>query len=140
LSDWQKQKLNKECVTLCKEAVPGKISHTNVMTYTIDTGDSPPIRSRSYPWSPYIEKEINEEMNRMIFLGVIERSSSSWGHPIVPVRKPSGKMSSVMSNDPYPLPHLPNIGPISKVKLFINGLSVRCVLSDSSGLSFSRED
>jgi hypothetical protein len=38
LSDWQKQKL-KECVTLFKEVVPGKIGHTNAMTYTVIRDD-----------------------------------------------------------------------------------------------------
>jgi transposase InsO family protein len=117
LSQWQRQQLD-ECVKLFKEAAPGEIGHTNVMTYTIDTGESQPIRSRSHPWSPYIEKEINEEVDRMISLGVIERSNSSWGHPIVPVRKASGKMrlcldsrklNTVTAHDPYPLPHLRRI-------------------------------
>jgi Reverse transcriptase (RNA-dependent DNA polymerase) len=49
---------------------------------------------------------------------VIERSTSAWGHPIVPVRKASGKMrlcldsrklNEVTAHDPYPLPHLHRI-------------------------------
>jgi hypothetical protein len=77
----QEQQQLTECVSLFKEAGPGRIGHTNVMTYSIDTGDSPPIRSRPHPMSPYIEKEVTAEIERMISLGVIERSNSAWGHP-----------------------------------------------------------
>jgi transposase InsO family protein len=117
LTEQQTKQLN-DCIKLFKEAAPGTIGHTNVMSYTIDTGNSPPIRSKSHPWSPYIEKEINQEVDRMISLGVIERSTSSWGHPIVPVRKTTGKMricldsrklNAVTAHDPYPLPHLHRI-------------------------------
>jgi hypothetical protein len=109
-----------DCVRLFKKAQPGTIGHTNVVKYTIDTGDrsNPPIRSKSHPWSPYIEREINQEVDRLISLGFVERSNSSWGHPIVPVRKASGKMrlcldsrklNAVTAHDPYPLPHLHRI-------------------------------
>jgi hypothetical protein len=125
LSDMQQNKLA-ECINLFKTAEPGVIGQTSVLEYKIETGDSPPIRSKSHPWSPYIEKEINEEVDRMISLGVIERSVSSWGHPIVPVRKASGKMrlcldsrklNEVTAHDPYPLPHLHRIlGRLEKSK------------------------
>lgn len=117
LSPEQKEQLA-QCVSLFKEAAPGKIGHTNVMTYTIDTGNNPPIRSRPHPMSPYIEKEVTAEIERMISLGVIERSNSAWGHPIVPVRKATGKLrlcldsrklNAVTIKDPYPLPHLRRI-------------------------------
>jgi transposase InsO family protein len=114
----QQQNQLAECVSLFKGAVPGQIGQTDVLTYTIDTGDSPPIRSRPHPMSPYIEKEVTVEIERMISLGVIERSNSAWGHPIVPVRKSSGKLrlcldsrklNAVTIKDPYPLPHLRRI-------------------------------
>jgi transposase InsO family protein len=117
LSELQEKRLA-ECISKFQVAEPGVIGQTNVFEYKIDTGNSPPIRSKSHPWSPYIEKEINEEVDRMISLGVIERSLSSWGHPIVPVRKASGKMrlcldsrklNEVTAHDPYPLPHLHRI-------------------------------
>jgi transposase InsO family protein len=117
LTETQERRLA-DCVKLFKTAEPGVIGQTKVLEYNIDTGNSPPIRSKSHPWSPYIEKEINQEVDRMISLGVIERSVSSWGHPIVPVRKTSGKMrlcldsrklNEVTAHDPYPLPHLHRI-------------------------------
>jgi Reverse transcriptase (RNA-dependent DNA polymerase) len=117
LTENQKQQLE-ECVNLFKKAEPGTIGHTTLMEYKIDTGNSPPIRSKSHPWSPYIEREINQEVDRMISLGVIERSCSAWGHPIVPVRKATRKMrlfldsrklNAVTAHDPYPLPHLHRI-------------------------------
>jgi transposase InsO family protein len=115
-----------QCIARFKQAAPGKIGHTNVLSYSLDTGDSAPIRSRPHPMSPYIEKEVMTEVERMISLGVIERSNSAWGHPIVPVRKASGalrlcldsrKLNSVTVKDPYPLPHLRRIlGRLEKSK------------------------
>lgn len=73
-------------------SAPGIIGRTNVLKHSIETGDSPPIVQRPYYVSPYVQKEIDEEIDRMLSLGVIEPSSSPWCNPVVAVKKKNKKI------------------------------------------------
>jgi transposase InsO family protein len=94
-------------------------SPTHVMTHYIDTGDARPIASQPYMYSPKVENQIHEEIERMLSLGVIEKSKSSWRHPIVVVPKKdtgkvrlcldSRKLNAVTVPDAYPIPNLNRI-------------------------------
>lgn len=67
---------------------PGQpLPRTSVFTHEIDTGDAKPIKQRYYPVSPYIQKEIDEELQRMLALKVIRPSISPWSSPVVITRK-----------------------------------------------------
>lgn len=60
----------------------GCLGCTNVMKYSIDTGDSKPIKQKHYYSSPYMQEIINKELDRMIKLEIVEPSSSPWANPI----------------------------------------------------------
>lgn len=91
---------------------------TNLIEHIIDTGESKPIRQRPYPYSPYIQSQINTELDRMIKKGVIEPSSSPWSSPIVKAEKKNGKiricldsrrLNDVTVKESYPIAHINRI-------------------------------
>lgn len=96
----------------------GKIGRTTVLSHTIDTGDAKPNRQRPYPVSPYQQKRIDAELDRMLKMGVIVPSSSEWSSPIVAVEKKTGKLricldsrklNEVTIKEAYPLPYITRI-------------------------------
>jgi transposase InsO family protein len=104
--------------TLFIPARDGFLSGTKAIRHYIDTGDVRPIRTSAHVWSPYIQKEIDTELKRMLDLGVIQPSKSSWAFPLVPVRKSNGKLrlcldsrklNEVTKRDNYPIPHMGRI-------------------------------
>lgn len=71
----------------------GALSKTHLITHKIDTGSAEPIRQKTYIVSPYVQKKINDEIDRLLGLDVIEACEpSGWSSPIVVVRKTSGKV------------------------------------------------
>lgn len=72
---------------------PGRLNYTSLIQHHIDTGDASPVRQRPYVHSPYMHELLLEEIDRMIALDIIEpAANSSWCNPIIPVKKPSGKI------------------------------------------------
>lgn len=72
---------------------PGILSCTPLIEHNIDTGEAKPIRVRQRPTSPFIQQGIYEEIDRMLSLGIIGRTTNpTWLNPIVPVRKTNGKI------------------------------------------------
>lgn len=90
------------------------LGRTSFLKHKIDTGDAEPVKSRFYPVSPKVQELMNEELDRMISLGVIEESESPWNSPVVLVRKPgknrlcldSRKLNSVTKKMAYGLPNI----------------------------------
>lgn len=90
------------------------LGKTSLVQHRIDTGDSEPVKQRHYPYSPAMQKLIFEEVNRMLTLGVIEKTNSPWNSPVCLVRKPgknrlcldSRKVNALTVKDAYPLPHI----------------------------------
>lgn len=85
---------------------------TNRVEHVIRT-NSPPIKQRYYRVSPVVQKQIDEELNEMLRLGIVEPSNSPWASPIVLVKKKDGKyrfcvdfrkLNAVTEKDSYPLP------------------------------------
>lgn len=71
----------------------GKLSKTHLITHRIDTGNASPIKQRHYIVSPYVQKDISEEIDRLLALDVIEPCEpGAWSSPIVVVKKASGKV------------------------------------------------
>ena len=73
-----------------------------------------PIRSKPYHVPQAMQNTIKNEVDEMLKLGVIERSDSPYGHPIVIVKKPDGSnrfcidfwlMNKVTIFDPEPIPN-----------------------------------
>ena len=86
----------------------------NLLRNSIYTGDSPPVKQRHYPYSPYtVQKKFEVEIKRMLQMGVIRESESSWNNPIRPVIKEetgktrlcldARKLNTVTKTFTYPL-------------------------------------
>lgn len=94
-----------------------EFGHTNMVEHTIET-TSAPIKQRYYPVSPVVQKHIDEELDKMLALGVVEPSNSGWSSPILLVPKKDGtyrfcvdfrKLNGVTKKDAYPLPYISSI-------------------------------
>jgi hypothetical protein len=80
--------------------------------------DSPPIKQRYYPVSPYKQRLIDEELQKMLDEDVIEPSNSAWSSPVLLVPKRDGgyrfcvdyrKLNAATRKDSYPLPYISHI-------------------------------
>lgn len=72
---------------------PDKLGFTPLIEHVIDTGDHVPIKQKQYINSPYIQKPMNEEIDRMLKLGIIEKASCpKWLNPVIPVKKSDGRI------------------------------------------------
>ena len=90
----------------------GNPNLTNVAMHKIDTGDSQPIRCSPYRIPQKLEEEVNNEIEKMLEMGIIRPSTSPWAAPIVIVPKPDGtirlcvdyrKLNRVTKMDAYPI-------------------------------------
>ena len=90
LSSEQKIQLSK-VVNLFKSIGPSdKLGLTKLIKHTIDTGLTKPVKQRQYPLSYSMQKCLNEEIDKMLKLGIIEPSNSPWCSPIWLVKKADG--------------------------------------------------
>ena len=117
LSEFQKMELQKlldgygNIVT----SALGKVSSTH---HTINTGDSPPIRSHPYRIALGWRAELKEGVLRLVRQGKLVPSQSPWSAPMVPVRKPSGairlcidyrRLNQATVPDPYEMPRVEDL-------------------------------
>ncbi|XP_071487443.1 uncharacterized protein [Diadema antillarum] len=90
--------------------VPGR---TDIIEHAIELKTNEPIRSRPYPVPRSLKETIREEVNTMLRMGVIERSTSPYASPVVLVKKKDGKnrfcvdyrklnAKTVVDNEPIP--------------------------------------
>ena len=86
--------------------------------HTINTGDSPPIRSHPYRIAPGWRAELKEEVLRLVRQGILIPSQSPWSAPMVSVRKPSGAirlcidyrhLKQAIVPDPYKMPQVEDL-------------------------------
>ena len=93
----------------------GKVSSTH---HTINTGDSPPIRSHPYRIAPGWRAELKEEVLRLVRQGILVPSQSPWSSPILPGGKPSGairlcidyrRLNQATVPDPYQMPRVEDL-------------------------------
>lgn len=68
------------------------MGRTRVLSHVIDIGDAKPIRQIYYPVSPYVQKEMDIQLNRMLSLDVIEPCASPWSNPLVVVTRANKKI------------------------------------------------
>ena len=87
--------------------VPGR---TGVCQLAIRTGESAPIALAPHRVPDRLKKEVKEEVEKLLDLGVVVVSTSPWASPIVPVPKKDGglrlcidyrQLNSVTQSDPY---------------------------------------
>lgn len=122
LSNEQREKLN-QVIKQFSTLVSDKLGCTDLITHKIEVTCSDPFRKRPFLLSPYMQKHVNSEINKMLELGVIRPSRSPYCSNILLVPKASGEMrlcfdgralNSVTIKDRYPLPNLNQI--LSKVR------------------------
>ena len=98
---------------LCEK--PGR---TDLSQHSINTGESPPVRSPVYRLSADRRASLRKQLDEMLSDGRIEPSSSPWAAPVVMVPKKGGdyrlcidcrKLNSVTTVDAYPMPTIESI-------------------------------
>lgn len=94
------------------------LGRTSLLKHHIDVNGARPSKQRHYAVSPAIEKMMFEEVDRMLSLGVVEKSSSAWNSPVTVVKKSNGKarlcldarqVNSITVKDAYPMPKIDSI-------------------------------
>lgn len=96
--------------------------------------DSPPIKQRYYPVSPVVQKQINEELQKLLDEDIVEPSTSGWSSPIILVPKKEGgyrfcvdfrKLNKVTKKDAYPLPYVSAILDRLKTTRYLSSLDIK---------------
>ena len=114
LSPAQGQDL-KELIGRSRDVFSERPGRTHAITHDIDTKPGVVIRQRPYRIPEARRKAVQEEVKKMLQLGVIEESHSPWSSPIVIVPKPDGtlrfcndfrKLNEVSLFDAYPMPRV----------------------------------
>ena len=87
----------------------------DVIPHKIILHDATPVYQRPRRFPPPITREMDEQCQVLLDLGVIEHSSSPWSSPLVPVRKKDGglrlcvdyrRLNALTVADKFPLPNL----------------------------------
>lgn len=111
--------------------------------------DSAPIKQRYYPVSPFKQKVIDDELNKMLEQGIVEPSASAWSSPIllVPKKEPGQyrfcvdyrKVNAVTKKDAYPLPYISSILDKLRDGKYISSIDIRSAYHQVGIAKGSRE-
>ena len=91
------------CHTIAKTSIP----------HAIVTGDHPPISVRPYYRTVSQRKDLQHEVDKLLFDNIIRPSTSPWSSPVLLKKKPDGtfrflvdfrRLNSVTKKDSYPQP------------------------------------
>ena len=74
----------------------GAFKKTDLVKAYIDTGDSPPVRSRIYQPSPHDVEDIKKIISDLLEQQIIEVSDSQWRSSALFLRKKDGKLRMVL--------------------------------------------
>ena len=115
----EKERLREIVDQYFRDVGEDELGFTNLVQHRIEVNEGvTPIRSRSYPVSPYIQEKIDQELDSMLEMGVIERSQSEWSSPVLMIPKKDGtyrfvvdyrKVNAVSRRSAYPLPNISSI-------------------------------
>lgn len=129
----QEQQLN-SLIGLYKTKSGKKLGCAMRFEHVIDTGDSPPIKQRYYHVSPFVQKIMSTELDKMLTEGVVEASTSAWSSPVVLVKKKDGEqrfcidfreVNKFTKKDAYPLPFVSAILDRLRNGKFLTSLDVK---------------
>jgi hypothetical protein len=73
-----------------RPTLPDELPPERGIEHEIETGDSPPINTRAYPLSSQQLKEQTKQIAELLEKGLIRESTSSWGSPVLFVKKANG--------------------------------------------------
>ena len=117
LTEEQKKQLN----DLCKEFddvltdVPGR---TSVIEHKVVLNSETPVYKRPYTMPYAVREKVEQEVKNMLNAGIVEKSKSAYGAPIVVVQKKDASMrlcidyrglNEITVFDPQPMPKLDDI-------------------------------
>ena len=114
----EQQKQLDEVLTQFKDVLGDTPGLTNELTLSINTGDSPPVRSHPYRIPPCWKEEVKNQIDQLLSLGIIQASESPWSSAVVTVRKKDGGVricvdyrgvNGVTAPDPYQMPFIEDI-------------------------------
>ena len=96
----------------------GERGETDIVTMSIDTGDSHPRKQAPRHMPFIVRQEVAKQLKNMQRDGVIQPSCSPWSSPVVMVRKKDGShrfcvdyrgLNSVTKADNFPLPRIDDL-------------------------------
>ena len=96
---------------------PGRASVV-LIQHHVDTGEARPIRQQPYRLPHARRALVNQEVEKMLKMGVIQPSSSEWCSPVLLVPKKDGstrfcidfrRLNSVAKFDAYPMPSIDDL-------------------------------
>ena len=106
---------NKDLFTNDLSQLPG----TDILKFSIDTGDAPPVRMRPYRHPPKHRAEIRRQCDELLKVGIISKSTSPWSSPVILVSKPGTEdyrlvvdwrgVNKVTRAEHFPLPHFQDV-------------------------------
>lgn len=93
LSPQQQTQLHEALNEMPWTPTEGLLNYTTMRTHRIDTGTELPFRQRQFNMSPYMERKVGAELQRLLERGIIKRIPfSEWRNRIVPVSKKDGSV------------------------------------------------
>ncbi|XP_065438558.1 uncharacterized protein LOC135981218 [Chrysemys picta bellii] len=101
-----------------KQTFSNRPGLTDRMTHSIQTVGPRPAPSRAYRAKGEMQRQIQEEVESMLTMGIITRSQSPWASPIVMVPKKDKtmrfcvdyrKLNAITQPDPYPTPRIEDL-------------------------------
>lgn len=107
-----------EAIRILPATADGHLGRTSVLKHSIELlPGAQPRKIPNYRWSPTVEKVIDEEIQRMLNLGVIEECTGpvDFINPLLPVKKSNGKwricldsrkLNSCTKRDDFPFPNM----------------------------------
>lgn len=132
-SDEQKKELGR-VVELFPSGEKEGLGKTSLIKHTINVGNAKPTKQRYYAVSPAVEQKMYSEVDRMIELGVVEKSRSAWNSPVTCVTKANGKtrlcldarmVNAVTEKDAYPMPLIDSIFSRLNETRYISSIDLR---------------
>lgn len=118
LSSSEKKTLNKIIDRYFDSVKNIKLGCTNLIEHKITLNTTKPVKLKNYPVSHAIMRKIDEEITKMLELGVIEKSNSSYSSPVLMIPKKDNslrfcvdlrKINEISEKWAYPLPNLNSI-------------------------------
>lgn len=92
--------------------MPGR---TNVIECKLDCTTATPVYVKQYPLPLMLQESVEKEVDEMLRLGIIERSTSPYNAPLVVVKKPDGsnticvdfrQLNNILVADSEPIPRV----------------------------------
>ena len=106
----------------------GSFGKTELLEHAIETEPGPPIRCKTRPLNPALEKELEKQIDAWIKHDVIEPTSSPWSFPLLAIPKKNGdyrwavdyrRLNARTIKDAFPVPSIEdNLARLSHSKVF----------------------